>query len=53
MINAIVSGGVRLFAVFSGAYMDGMSGSDACAATPFGRTVDFKFRSAFEERELI
>ena len=52
-INALVSGGVPLFAVFSGAYMKPMSGSNACAATLFGRTVDFKFRPICEERELI
>jgi hypothetical protein len=43
-INAIVSSGVPLFAVFGGAYISGMSGSTACAAALFGRTVDFKFR---------
>ena len=50
-INSIVSGGVPLFAVFSGAYMSGMSGSNACAATLFGRTVDFKFRPDFARRK--
>jgi hypothetical protein len=43
-INAIVTDRVPLFAVFGGAYVGGMSGSNACAATPFGRTVDIKFR---------
>ena len=52
-INAIVRGRLPLFAVFGGAYVSGMSGSNACAATPFGRTVDFKFRPICEERELI
>ena len=45
--------GVPLFAVFSDAYMRRMSGSNACAATLFGRTVDVKFRPICEERELI
>ena len=53
IINAIVSGGIPLFAVFSDAYLDGMSRSNACAAARFGRTVDVKFRSRFfEEIEL-
>lgn len=52
-VNAIVTGRVPLFAVFGGAYVSGMSGSNACAATLFGRTVDFKFRPICEERELI
>ena len=41
-INAIVSGGILLFAVLNDAYSDEMSNPYACAATPFGRTVDFK-----------
>jgi hypothetical protein len=52
-INGIVSGDVPLFAVFDGAYGCGMSISNACAAAPFGRTVDFKIRTLCEERELI
>jgi hypothetical protein len=53
IINAIVSGGIPLFAVFGDAYLNGMSRSDACAAARFGRTVDVKFRSRFlEESEL-
>ena len=53
IINAIVSGGIPLFAVFSDAYLNGMSRSNACAAARFGRTVDVKFRSRFlEEIEL-
>ncbi len=38
-----MSGGVLLFAVLDGAD----SNPNACAATPFGRTVDFKFRTVF------
>jgi hypothetical protein len=41
-INAIVSGGVRFSAVLSRIYSDEMPNPNACAATPFGRTVDFK-----------
>jgi hypothetical protein len=44
-INAIVSGRRLFFA--------GMLGSNACAATPFGRTVAFKFRPVFKKRDLI
>ena len=51
-INAIVSRAVPLFAAFGGAYMNGMSGSNACAATPFGRTVDFKFRPDLRGEKL-
>jgi serine protease Do len=40
-INAIVSGRRLFFA--------GMLGSNACAATPFGRTVAFKSRPRFQE----
>jgi hypothetical protein len=50
-INAIVSGGVPLFAVLNGTYGERMRDPDACAATPFGRTVDFKFRPLFQERD--
>jgi hypothetical protein len=52
-INAIVSGGVLFFAVLSGAYGGEMPNPTACAATPFGRTVDFKYQSAFQEKDLI
>jgi hypothetical protein len=33
-----------LFAAINAAYLNEMSGSKACAITPFGRTVDIKFR---------
>jgi hypothetical protein len=51
--NAIVSGGIPLFAVLSGADRDKMLGPNACAAATFGRTVDFKFRPVFPEKDLI
>jgi hypothetical protein len=44
-INAIVSGRRLFFA--------GMLGSNACATTPFGRTVAFKFRPVFKKRDMI
>jgi hypothetical protein len=50
-INAIVSGGVPLFAVLNGTYGGGMLNPNACAATRFGRTVAFKFRALFQERD--
>ena len=46
-INAIVSGGIPHFAVLKGAYGSEMSGSPACAVTPFRRTVDIKFPTPF------
>jgi hypothetical protein len=46
-----VSGGILLFAVLSGAYGDEMSNPHACAATPFGRTVDFKQQFAFQKKD--
>jgi hypothetical protein len=46
-INVIVSGGVPHFAVLKGAYGSEMSGSPACAVTPFRRTVDIKFPTPF------
>src|ERR1700746_2706622 len=42
-INVIVSGCRPFFA--------GMLSSNACAATPFGRTVAFKFRPVFKKRD--
>jgi hypothetical protein len=50
-INVIVSGGVPLFAVLKSAYGSELSGSTACAVTPFGRTVDIKFRPVFQESD--
>jgi hypothetical protein len=52
-INVIVSGGVPFFAVLSRIYSNEMSGSNACAATRFGRTVEFEQQSAFQENDLI
>jgi hypothetical protein len=46
-INVIVSGGVPHFAVLKGACGSEMSGSPACAVTPFRRTVDIKFPTPF------
>ena len=45
--------GVPLFAVFSDPYRRGMSASNACAATLFGRTVDIKFRPVLRGEKLI
>jgi hypothetical protein len=45
-LNIIVSGGVPDFAVLQGAYGSEMSGSPACAVTPFRRTVDIRFPDA-------
>jgi hypothetical protein len=44
-LNAIVSGGVPVFAVLSRVYGGEMPSPHACAIAPFGRTVGFKFRS--------
>jgi len=52
-INSIVSKGVPLFAVFGDPYRRGMSDSNACAATLFGRTVDVKFRPDLRGEKLI
>jgi hypothetical protein len=46
-INVIVSSGVLHFAVLKGAYGSEMSGTAACAVTPFRRTVDIKFPTPF------
>jgi serine protease Do len=49
-INAIVSGRVLFFAVLGGAYGDQLLKPSACAATPFGRTVDVKFRPVLRRK---
>jgi hypothetical protein len=36
-----------------GVFFAEMLGSNACTVTPFGRTVDVKFRPFFEKRELL
>jgi len=46
-INVIVSGGVPHFAVLKAVYGSEMSGTAACAVTPFRRTVDIKFPTPF------
>jgi hypothetical protein len=43
-INVIVSNRAGFSPLLSGSQGTEMSGSNACAATPFGRTVDIKFR---------
>jgi hypothetical protein len=50
-INVIVSGGVPFFAVLSVTYGGEMLNPNACAATPFGRTVGVKSRPALQERD--
>jgi len=45
--NVIVSSSVPHFAVLKGAYDSEMSGSPACAVTPFRRTVDIEFPTPF------
>jgi hypothetical protein len=45
--NAIVSGRAGFSPLLRASHGTEMSGSNACAATPFGRTVDFKFRPDF------
>jgi serine protease Do len=42
--NAIVSRHAGFSPLFGGTHGSEMSGPNACAATPFGRTVDLKFR---------
>jgi hypothetical protein len=49
-INAIVSGGAG-FSPYSAGYLSEMCGADACATTRFGRTVDFKYRAVFQEKD--
>src|SRR5260370_19407 len=48
---AIVNGGVLFFAVLNETYRDEMLKANACAATLFGRTVDFRFPTRFARRE--
>jgi hypothetical protein len=43
-INVIVSNRAGFSPLLSGSQGTEMSSSNACAATPFGRTVDIKFR---------
>src|SRR5450756_786292 len=49
-INAIVSRRAGFSPLLRGSHGTEMSGSNACAVTPFGRTVDFKFRPVSGER---